>query len=153
MLPMLCTDNLPAPRKNRHMLHLYLSEETWRLTPLPSREHADFIIDLRKRALNDCCGLWKSEEIGSAIGEEGEREIRWVEKTVLTGKVAGEEEHHGEDDQERDVRLQDSCVGGGSRGKKRNNWWERKMGKKQRKMGKGETQVQERRWNQNQKVK
>lgn len=40
--------------------------------------------------------------------EEGEREILRVEKTVLTSKVTGEQEHHGEDDQERDVRLQDS---------------------------------------------
>lgn len=42
---------------------------------------------------------------------------RKVEKLILTGKVAGEEEHHGEDDQERDVRLQDSYGRGiGGRG-------------------------------------
>lgn len=40
-----------------------------------------------------------------------------MQKKVLTGKVAGEDEDHGEDDQERDVRLQDSCeYGGGSKG-------------------------------------
>lgn len=31
-----------------------------------------------------------------------------TEKTVLTCEVAGEEKHHGEYDQERDVCLQDS---------------------------------------------
>lgn len=35
-----------------------------------------------------------------------------MKKAVLTGKIAGEEEHHGEDDQERDVCLQDSCEKG-----------------------------------------
>lgn len=42
---------------------------------------------------------WKKRE---------KRVILRVEKTVLTGKVAGEQEHHEEDYQERDVRLQDS---------------------------------------------
>ena len=32
-----------------------------------------------------------------------------VKNTILTGKIAGKEEHHGEDDQEGNVRLQDSC--------------------------------------------
>lgn len=32
-----------------------------------------------------------------------------MEKVVLTGEVAGEEKHQREDDQECDVRLQDSC--------------------------------------------
>lgn len=35
-----------------------------------------------------------------------------MEKMVLTSKVAGEDEHQGEDDQEGDVRLQDSCEEG-----------------------------------------
>lgn len=39
--------------------------------------------------------------------ETEEKGFRRVEKAVLTGKVAREQEHHGEDDQERDVRLQD----------------------------------------------
>lgn len=32
-----------------------------------------------------------------------------MQEASLTGKVAGEEEHQGEDDQEGDVRLQDPC--------------------------------------------
>lgn len=44
---------------------------------------------------------------------------KWGKK-VLTGKVAGEEEHHGEDDQECDVCLQDSCEWGVGEGKKNN---------------------------------
>lgn len=37
-----------------------------------------------------------------------ERHESKPKKTVLTGKVAGEQEHHGEDDKECDVCLQDS---------------------------------------------
>ena len=33
------------------------------------------------------------------------------EREILTGKVAGEQEHQGKDNQERDVRLQDPCDG------------------------------------------
>ncbi len=41
------------PRKNRHTLQLYSSEDTWGPTLLHSRKHVDFIIDLRKGALNN----------------------------------------------------------------------------------------------------
>lgn len=46
--------------------------------------------------------------------EEDEKEKNgseqcWVEKRILTGKVAGEEKDQGEDDQEGDVCLQDTC--------------------------------------------
>lgn len=47
-----------------------------------------------------------------------------MEKLILTGKVAGEEEHHGEDDQECDVRLQDSC---GGAEKNPPNYWKEKL--------------------------
>lgn len=68
---------------------------------------------------------------------------RKVEKLVLTGKVAGEEEHHGEDDQERDVRLQDSCRRGIRGGEKMTtNYWREKLEMKGTKL-KGARRVNE----------
>lgn len=52
---------------------------------------------------------------------------RKVEKLILTGKVAGEEEHHGEDDQECDVCLQDSYGRGIRGGEKKTNYWREKL--------------------------
>lgn len=64
-----------------------------------------------------------------------------MEKTVLTGKVAGEEEHHREDDQECDVRLQDSCDSEMEEVERGNRIIdEKERRKKQRKVGKGEKQ-------------
>lgn len=58
-------------------------------------------------ALNDGCGPLRRNEMSCSEEETEEKGFRRVEKAVLTGKVAREQEHHGEDDQERDVRLQD----------------------------------------------
>lgn len=110
-LLMFNSDKLAAPGKNRHMLHFYvLIRGNMKTYSPPIKKHVDFLIDLRKRALNDFCGPFKSGKKHIVHERRGSnRDSQKSKKAILTGKVAGEKKHHGEDDQKRDVCLQDSC--------------------------------------------
>lgn len=91
-----------------------------------------------KRTLNDFCGPFKSEKNCLVHERRGRKSANQkVKKAILTGKVAREKKHHGEDDQKRDVCLQDSCEWRKKRRERTIDWKGKEKQRKGRKKGSG----------------